>query len=230
MYQPWHRAAPMEAEVVAVTPPGRGHRISEPALLDFDSYVESLGTAITAVADRPFAFLGHSLGGLIAFEVARWLRAHSSCGPTHLIVLASAAPRCQTAMVWKRRALLSDDDLEASMSKRYGSLPPVLLANAELRTLLLSAFRDDLRLAGSYEYRTDLPLRCPISVLVGRDDSTVSAPEVAPWAEETSGKFTVISLPGAHMFIDSLISEVIRIVWSTVIPRQDLLVAAEAKR
>ena len=217
MYHSWCRSAGPHVEVVPITPPGRLHRIREPPLVDFEAYVESLGNAVRAFADRPFAFFGHSLGGLVALEVARWLSAHSTAMPSHLIVSACAAPSGESAQIARKRNLLSDADLLASIG--IGPAPSRMLAvEKELRTLGLSALRDDLALAASYVHRIVPPLPCPIFALVGRDDPLVRTQDVISWEKETCDKFAVIGFPGGHMFLDDSGSEVLRVVWSLIFP------------
>lgn len=216
VYHSWQDTAPIEAEVIAVTAPGRLHRICEPSLIDFPSYVASLGGAVSVAADRPFAFFGHSLGALIAFEVARWLHAHTPLVPTNLIASACTAPSHHAAAMLKQRVLHRDDDLIEYLSKMHGACPPEFFISSELRAMGLAALRDDLALAGSYVYRQGASLPCPILALAGQEDSTVHLDDIRLWADETSASFDIVNIPGAHMFINSSASEVMRCSWSAM--------------
>ena len=48
--------------------------MAETPFTQLDSLVQNLGESFLPLLDRPFACFGHSLGGLLTFEVARWLR------------------------------------------------------------------------------------------------------------------------------------------------------------
>src|SRR4051794_36920377 len=83
-FRRWADGMAAAVEVVAVQPPGRETRFREPPFTDWRSLVVSLADALPA--DRPFALFGHSLGALLAFELARELRRRGGPPPDHLFV------------------------------------------------------------------------------------------------------------------------------------------------
>src|SRR5712672_1543756 len=77
-------------EVWGLQLPGRGPRLAEEPYLRVDALVEAI---VDSVAFRPpFAFFGHSLGAVVAFETARALRDRSGPKPEALILSAYHAP------------------------------------------------------------------------------------------------------------------------------------------
>lgn len=56
-------------------------------------YVEAVVSAMDLFFDRPFAFFGHSLGALVAYEVTLELRRRSLPVPIYLVVSANIAPQ-----------------------------------------------------------------------------------------------------------------------------------------
>lgn len=214
MYRDWPGAAPPLVEVVAITPPGRLHRIREPAMPDFSSYIEALASEIACCADRPFAFFGHSLGSLIAFEVGRRLASVGAPVPARLFASACIAPGRQEGARARSLAGKSDDELVADLSGRYGLVAPALSAHPELRALAMSAFRDDLHILQTYQYRPGPPVDYPITALAGRHDPVVSIDDVGAWRAETTGDFELLPFPGQHMFVNSAAFAVMSAVWS----------------
>ena len=81
IFRPWAKQLPANIEVYAIELPGRGKRLIEPALTDLDAIIQSLGPQILPLLDMPFAFFGHSMGVLIAFELCRWLRQTAQLSP-----------------------------------------------------------------------------------------------------------------------------------------------------
>jgi medium-chain acyl-[acyl-carrier-protein] hydrolase len=79
-------------EVVAVELPGRASRFREAPYRTIAEAVAGAGSAIAPLLDRPFAFFGHSLGAVLAFELARWLRREGRPQPRQLFVSARRAP------------------------------------------------------------------------------------------------------------------------------------------
>src|SRR5688572_3060077 len=73
-FQPLAAALAPQVEVCAVEYPGRSTRFGEPLLRQVGTIVEQLGPALLPWLDRPFALFGYSMGGQVAFELARWLR------------------------------------------------------------------------------------------------------------------------------------------------------------
>src|SRR5438445_9662948 len=74
VYRVWPDRIPPGIEVRAVHVPGRGALFREPILRDLPALIRRLAHGLLPTLSRPAAFFGHSLGGLVAFEVAREMR------------------------------------------------------------------------------------------------------------------------------------------------------------
>ena len=73
MYRGWREALP-EIAIVAARLPGRESRLGEPPIESMPALVEALGPELLPHLHEPFAFFGHSMGAILAFELVRWLR------------------------------------------------------------------------------------------------------------------------------------------------------------
>ncbi|MCM3904410.1 MAG: alpha/beta fold hydrolase [Pyrinomonadaceae bacterium] len=191
---------PSEIEVCPVELPGRGSRLSEPPVNDLESLVEIIAEELAPHLDQPFAFFGHSMGALLGFELARYLRRARRVEPVHLLVSAGRAPQVRASgpVTWD----LQDDQLVDKM-RRLNGTPQAVLDNPELMALVLPIIRADLVAIDSYVYRHEPPLSCPITALGGLQDSSVTRDELCPWREQTSESFTLRMLPGDHFFLHS---------------------------
>jgi medium-chain acyl-[acyl-carrier-protein] hydrolase len=146
----------------------------------------------------PFAFFGHSLGALLAFEVGRLLRRQGRALPVHLFVAACPAPQLLARdRSWHR---LADDELAAEL-RRYNGLPDELLAEPELLALFLPALRADLTLYETAVYQADRPFAFPITAFGGDHDPLVNAEELRAWRGQTSGPFHLTLFDGDHFFL-----------------------------
>jgi surfactin synthase thioesterase subunit len=197
-YLAWQAALPSTIEVCPVQLPGRGPRLAEPPIRSFPQLVEALASLVASESDLPFAFFGHSLGGLLAFELARHCRRHHLPMPEHLFASASNAPQCRRT---GRRLHQLDDAALIDALKGYNGTPPAALADRELMELLLPAIRADFALVETYEYRQDLPLDIPITVLAGMGDKHVDSTRLCRWQEETSEDCNLRWFEGDHFFI-----------------------------
>ena len=80
-YSRWRRSLPAWLHVRPLELPGRGMRMDEPLQCDIQRLASQLADEISLELDRPYALFGHSLGGLLAFELVHALRARGGCEP-----------------------------------------------------------------------------------------------------------------------------------------------------
>ena len=199
-YLPWQAALDPAIELCAIQLPGRASRLMEAPASSMAPLVETLVDVLQAQPPGPFAFFGHSLGALLAFEVARHCQATGRATPLHLVVSGCEAPQ-QRATGRRLHALPHDELIEAL--KEYNGTPPEVLAHAELMTLLMPAIRSDFALAETYRYHAGPPLRMPVTMLCGRSDDHVAPGQMAGWELETQGQGRLHCFDGDHFFIHS---------------------------
>jgi surfactin synthase thioesterase subunit len=213
-YLPWQAALEPAIEVCAVQLPGRGPRLAESPVRSLPLLVETLAHIIPRHSDDlPFAFFGHSLGGLVAFELARHCRHQRLPMPEHLFVSASNAPQCRPT--GRHLHELDDARLIAAL-KDYNGTPPAALEDRELMDLLLPSIRADFALADDYHYRPGPPLDIPISVLAGKRDKHVVSERLCRWQEETTEACNLHWFEGDHFFIHANQREVLDCVQAEI--------------
>ena len=188
-------ALPSGIELWAANLPGHGSRLQETPFSELAPLVKRLAQVFPD--DRPFALLGYSLGGRLAFELARQLRRQERHLPQHLFIIASAAPHLPPqGSTWHT---LPDADLLAEL-RQYNGLPEVLLEEPEVLDLLLPALRADLTISATAGYARERPLPVPITALGGRSDPLVTPEALAAWREHTSEHFRLDLFDGDHFF------------------------------
>jgi medium-chain acyl-[acyl-carrier-protein] hydrolase len=198
-YHPWGRFISPEIEVVAIQLPGRETRLREAAHTRLTPMVAVLAQSLEPLFDRPFAFFGHSLGALIAFELARELRRTGRRQPDHLTVSARRPPQLpdtDSPLHSLPQAAFVD-----SVQKRYNALPEVILKDQELLDLYLPALRADFEMLETYAYSSEEPLACSILALGGRDDARASREQLAQWELQTVGAFDLTLFDGGHFYL-----------------------------
>jgi surfactin synthase thioesterase subunit len=190
---------PSDIEVCPVQLPGRENRLSEPPLT---SAVEAARLAVEALApyfDLPFAFFGHSLGALVAYESAQALRRAGGPQPRHLIVSAHRAP--QLPMRHEPTWQLPEEEFRVRLEELNGT-PKEVFQHEELLALILPLLRADFRLAETYTHPAGYePLDCPVAVFGGRQDTDVNEDDLTPWGEVTRGGCVLKMMDGDHFFI-----------------------------
>ena len=205
-YARWSADLPTDVDVWAVQLPGREGRFRDPVETRMPVIVEALVDAVGDLGDKPFAFFGHSLGGLIAFELARALGQRGLRGPRHLIVSGKQAPgsRPRRGPIYH----LPDDRLIEEL-QRYNGTPKAILENSELMPLLLPMLRADVTLFDCYQYQASDPVGCPITAFGGDDDRFVAIEDLDDWHKQTSAEFRKVIFQGDHFFIHSRRAEVL---------------------
>ena len=93
IYRSWSAQLPPHIELCAVRLPGREGRFAEPPLRRMDRLLALLVNGVLPYLDRTVAFFGHSLGALVAFELARALRREGLPTPAHVFVSGRRAPQ-----------------------------------------------------------------------------------------------------------------------------------------
>jgi len=187
-------------DVCPVQLPGRGSRLHERPHSRIAPIVEDLADTIGPCLDLPMAFFGHSMGALIAFELARELRRRLLREPCHLFVSGRRAPHVAREAVPIEQL---DEPALIDEVKRLDGTPPEVLHNRELLELVLPTLRADFAACETYAYIPGPPLRCPVTAFGGLTDPQATREEVAAWGQHTAGGFVMRTLPGDHFFVNS---------------------------
>ena len=209
VFHTWGRDLPPALELCALQLPGRESRFREPLLTSSQALLDALSEAILPWLDRPYAFFGHSMGGLVGFELARALARRGAPTPSAFFVSGRRAPG---AVHRPRRAFLhtlSDADLLEEIVRMDG-MDPVLLANAEWMSLLLPIMRADFAVCETHTQAPGSPLDCPIVAFGGDRDHNVAPSQLDPWRAETSGSFRVRVFSGGHFYFKQVWPEFAR--------------------
>src|ERR1700761_3436951 len=91
----WRKELPRTLDVCPILLPGRGRRSLEPHGRQLTTMAAAIAAELPEMLELPFAFYGHSMGALLAFEVARALRRNCGLVPRALLVAGSPGPQCQ---------------------------------------------------------------------------------------------------------------------------------------
>ncbi|BAP43366.1 thioesterase [Pseudomonas sp. StFLB209] len=214
VYSRWRRKLPEWLSVQPVELPGRGARLGEPLQTDMQALARQLVKELIPRINGPYALFGHSLGALLAFEMAHALREFGAPEPVSLFASGTAAPSQRDDYAKGFADPKTDDELKTELRELNGT-PQEVLDNDELMALTLPILRADFRLCGIYEYRQRPRLSCPVHVLGGKEDKATQEQLIA-WQLESSANFSLEMLPGKHFFIREQEAKVLRILRSSL--------------
>jgi pyochelin biosynthesis protein PchC len=204
-FRPWRDYLLPGVELYAVQYPGRLDRITDACVDDMKPMADAVAGALQPLLDRPAALFGHSLGAVIAYEVARRISARSPLALARLFVSGRTAPGRQRP---SGKHLAGDDVLWRDI-ERLGATAPEVLADPEARRMFLPALRSDYRLSELYQPGPGPLLDCPVTALLGEEDSEVEPEEAESWADVTRAEFSIRTFPGGHFYLTSRLPEVV---------------------
>ncbi|WP_200215667.1 thioesterase II family protein [Micromonospora coerulea] len=210
IYRRWTGLLGERGRVVPVTLPGRESRFREPAYTDLRSLVDSLAGGVSAELDRPYALFGHSMGALIAFELAAVIAERGLPLPEVLFVSGHQPPHLPSD--------LSDFDPTTvasarSSMRRLGVLGPDLADGSDvLAEVMLPTLSADISLCASYTLPAPKPLPVDIVALGGNADPSAGPAAISAWSAYTTRDFACRFFDGDHFFISSNFEEVATLV------------------
>ena len=197
-----------DIEVLALQLPGRSYRVKEKPFTSFDSLLPVVIEKITPFlkTDKPFAFFGHSLGSLVAFELARKLR-HRNL--VWLFVSAMKAPQIRSYI--PKLSQLPDMEL-VEVLKILAGTPHSVLDNKGLMQAMLPSIKADFQVSESYQYIPADPLDIPISAFGGDEDATVNFSELDAWRKQTLQTFSLSKFAGHHFYLEKAEKQILEII------------------
>lgn len=199
VFRGWSDWVPEHIEVCGIQLPGRWGRFNQPALRSMDHIVQTLGKELQGLLDKPFAFFGHSMGALLAYELSRYLLEKEMPLPSFLALSAYGKPVSAKPESDQSFGLPDEEFIEKVRS--YGGVPPELAQNRELLTVFLPTLRADFEVIDTYNPQLGLKLPVPILGFGGSHDHQMSVPSIQAWEEATSSSFEMEVLEGDHFFI-----------------------------
>ncbi|HGJ8981617.1 TPA: alpha/beta fold hydrolase [Pseudomonas aeruginosa] len=213
-FRGWDARLPADVELLAIQYPGRQERQDEPFVTDVEAMLCAIDDALLPLLDRPFALVGASLGGMLAYELAARLESLHGLRARQLFVISSRAPGPD--LEYPRFHAMGDAELLRTL-REYDVLPLEVLDDPELREISLATLRADSRLAADYRYRPREPLAIPITAILGEQDPGVSRAAIDGWRRHAS-RYELETLAGGHGLVVTAAEEVCAILRQRLAP------------
>lgn len=204
VYNTWADHLAKSIRLVPVEMAGRGKRINEPFYTSVKEAAEDVIRKIKhQLFDTPFGFFGHSMGGAIAYEVARKLKERRYPGPVHIFFSGRGAPHIKREDR-KPYHNLPEDEFRKKILE-LGGTPREFFEHPELLEILLPTLRADFRISWLFMdgFHFTSPLDCDISVMTGKEED-ITTEQIEGWASHTRGKCNFYRYEGGHFFINNV--------------------------
>lgn len=197
-FRAWPDRLPDWLDLWAVRLPGRETRIAEPPVDDVHAIVAGVIPAVSGLDPLPYALYGHSMGALVAFELARELRRRGGPQPVHMFLSGRRAPQRPDDL--PGICHLPKPEFLARVRDLNG-IPERLFDEPGLIDVIEPALRADFAVCERYRHTTGEPLGFGLSVFGGDRDPTTDLDQLHAWRSQTAGPFVVRTYPGDHFFI-----------------------------
>lgn len=217
-FRRWREQLGPRVQVWACQLPGHETRLREPPLTELRTLVSEVVRAVAPTLRPPFALFGHSLGSVVAFEVARQLRRLGLPGPSHLMLSAHDAPHLPPVL--SPISAATDEALLARLDY-LGGMPREVRQTPALLREFLPVIRADFALLERYRFDPEAPLSCPATLFSGSDDPGFPPDRVELWRAHLSDMGAPAIFDGGHFFLRTHEDELLARVASLLVPNQD---------
>ena len=217
-----------DVQMLVVTPPGWLGRDRETCMNDMKEIVgEATQALLGHIQDCPFAIYGHSMGSLVAFEVACRLQDEHGISPRHLMVGAFYAPHLPyphprdfnipTAVFHPGTPL--DTVLKHMSSFTFIHKPPEVFrdlnpwAVSRFRSFVLPCVESGLHICKRYA-GDRRRLSCGITAFSGKEDLFAEWAAVEAWRQYAvnDGEFKHITVSAGHYFMRSHYRDILTVL------------------
>lgn len=198
IYSDWESKLKPEVELCPIEYAGHASRFCDPFYSSIEEAAEDISELIIKQQKGDYVIYGHSMGCLVALELAFVLKKKNAKLPKAIIVAATRPPH----LLYKDEPLghLSKDDLMKEIVS-LGQFDPEVLECEELYDMLSDIMYADIQMNTSYNRNFETgTTSIPILALTAEKDDEAPVEDMREWQKYTSGEFAIKVFNGDHFF------------------------------
>ncbi|WP_432401622.1 thioesterase II family protein [Wukongibacter sp. M2B1] len=213
-YREWKKHIHPSIELCPIELAGRDSRFGGSFYEDVTEAVDDIYNIISKDLDGPYAIFGHSMGSVLAYELAHKIKSFNHTAPIHLFFSGRRPPHIERDN--KDIHLLSDKEFMDEIME-LGGTPKELLENKELLELFMPMLRADFKIVETYEYvEKNEVLDCNITVLWGKKEEGTTIGEIVQWRRHTDKSCKIHMFNGGHFFVAEFLQDIVHIINSNL--------------
>ncbi|WHZ55989.1 thioesterase II family protein [Metabacillus hrfriensis] len=216
IFNNWRNYLHHSIELQPIHYAGRGKRFQECCYQDMNEITNDIFENITGYINKSnYSFFGHSMGGLIAYELCKKMVSEGLHSPAHIFLSGIKPPNHVRE---KKVHNLPEKEFKEKIGKLNGT-PKEILNNQELMDIYLPILRSDFKLIEEYEFsREGYKLNTSITAMYGKQDD-ITEEDMKKWTDFTSKDSQVRGYPGGHFFINENYIDIIDLINLTLVGR-----------
>lgn len=196
-YLPWKNHFSDKMEPCFLEFKGRGSRFDEAFYENMEEAATDILQKIREeITDEDYYIFGHSLGGLVIYELLLQMQREEFKRPNHVFISGREAPEYRR---YEEKITDRPDEEFMNALARFDGVPEELYKNEELRNVFLPVLRADVRLIERYEPAME-KVFCDITILYGMDDDSITLPGIFDWKKYAGRKIEFIPFEGEHFY------------------------------
>lgn len=216
-YREYKTRFPAFVRFIVMEYAGRGSRIREALQTDIRTIVNDLYHQMVDNLEEDYALYGHSMGGIVAYLLARKILDNGFRPPLHLFITGTSGPSSVSRRE-KNLHLLDKAEFLEEVAKLRG-LPEEILADSEFMDFFEPVLRADFAANETYSYEEKEPMDVPITVITGTEEEMKKV-DIHLWQKESSHKVDFRVMRGHHFFIYSNPVEIVNIIVRKLVSSQ----------
>lgn len=206
VYREWQKYFGDKLSVCPIQLTGRENRMNEPLINDIHTLADMIYDGIKDELDCRFSIFGHSMGGMITYELTRRIIDNSGKSPDVLFMSGTSLTR--------RKKEIPVSNLEDERLFNYlaslGGIDTAIFQNENIKKMYMETYfpiiKNDYELIEKYTCKP-YKLDCRVRAFAGKNDveiSDIESREIEQFAKDFKIKF----FDGGHFFINDSICDV----------------------
>ena len=216
IYNKWKPYLHPRIELFPIELAGRGKRIADPFYSNLNEAVDDIYPEIKSeIQNSQYGLFGHSMGGLIVYDLAQKIRDHNLPAPQHIFFSGRSAPHVYREDD-KIFHLMGNEEFKSEVMD-LGGTPPSFFEHPELMELFLPLLKNDFKIAETQVYDREInPFDSNISILLGKEDD-LNAEECDGWKLHTKKLCSIHHFNGGHFFLHNEVKQIVKFINNTLL-------------
>lgn len=216
IFNNWKQYIDPSIELEPIELAGRGKRINEPLYNGVNDVVDDVFNLMNhKINNTPYALFGHSMGGMISYELAQKIKRNNLPSPIHIFFSGRSAPHVKREEDEKYH-LMSEEKFKNEIID-LGGTPPEFFNHPELMEVFLPLLKSDFKLAETDLYKGEIePLNCNITVFLGKEEN-LTAEQCDGWKKHTKGLCSIHYFEGNHFFINNETKQIVKFINNVIL-------------